>query len=536
MKSSFRSRLFRWFIVVSVIPSILIGGFSYLQIHREIERDAERLITNINDGIYNMIDTQQRVLNQWLPSAAESFLAELDSLGESRFDYTEMVQCGDYLLPTWYIGDQKITHDYTLVDRLTEKEKLPASIFMLVDNKFVRVSTNVRQADGSRIVDTDRIEDQVYERLINGQVYLGRANVEGIMHATIYQPIFDKDGKLIGAFVLGRREQEYELINAIKRIVIGTEGYVMIVDSDGDVILHPNMTGENVSEYEWIEQIIKKQNGSIEYQFEGENKIAYYTYFEPWDWYIVSIGIVDDIFNTSQTMSRTLMLTILASVIISMLISYTISREFLRPINGLMDSLKKLKNGDLSARFTSTSDEEFVFLSNTFNSMSYTLSLLIGRIISTSYKLKDSSKKLLSDLTRSEKTLETIEKQVELFLQVDQPEMDKQAVSLNKSAEIRREIRQIKQHLPKLIDGEDDRFIRMINSMDALERLCMDLFENNEENERIQKKFNYLYVEVQKLKLLLNNIHDSAASLDDIATEVDKQANIFKTENDPYNG
>jgi hypothetical protein len=64
----------------------------------------------------------------------------------------------------------------------------------------------------------------------------------------------------------------------------------------------------------------------------------------------------------------------------------------------------------------------------------------------------------------------------------------------------------------------------------------MDLFENNEENERIQKKFNYLYVEVQKLKLLLNNIHDSAASLDDIATEVDKQANIFKTENDPYNG
>jgi hypothetical protein len=534
MKSSFRLRLLRWIVIVSVIPSILIGTFSYFMISKEIQKDTERLITNVNEGIYNMIDTQQRVLNQWLLSAADSFGKKIDSLGEHHIDYNDMVQVGEYYLPTWYIGNQKITMDYTLVDELIETERLPASIFMLVDNEFVRVSTNVRQADGNRITATKLRDEPVYERLINGQVYLGRANVEGIMHATIYVPIFDDNKNLIGAYVLGRKEREYELINAIKRITIGEEGYVMIMDTKGDVIIHPKLTGENVIEYDWIQKIITKQEGYIEYNFEGYDKIAYFKYFEPWDWYIVSIGLYDDIYGTSLTLSRMLILIIALSLVISSVIAYKISNDFFIPIFKLMESLKRLKNGDLSSRFTSYEDEEFKFLSNTFNSMSYTLSILLGRIIATSNRLKQSSETLLNDFERSRDSLENIEKTVEDFLEkLNSSDINKQKMMAYKIIEdIKVDVKIMKEDLPDFISEtlNNDEYIGSLNQLEEKIASIDCYFEDYNLNQKI----NYLYIEIQKMKLLLLNIFHSASNLDDIANEVDSQANLFKIDRDPY--
>ncbi|MBF4695585.1 Cache 3/Cache 2 fusion domain-containing protein [Fusibacter ferrireducens] len=540
MNPSFRMRLFKWFVIVSVIPSILLGGFSYLLINQEIAKNTENMINNTNDGIYNMIDTQQRVLDQWLPSAAEAFVSQLNALGESRFDYNEMVKVGDYVIPTWYIGDQKITHDYTLVDELIEKEKLPATIFMLEDNKFLRVSTNVRQEDGSRIIDTDISSGPIYDKIINGQVYLGRASVEGIMHATIYMPIFDSDRKLIGAFVLGRRESEYEIINAIKRITIANNGYVMIMDSDANIIIHPERTGENVMGYEWIQSILKQQNGSIRYSFDGTEKIAYFRYYEPWDWYIVSIGILDDIQSAPRTMLKLLLTTFIISILISLLIAYFISKEFFKPINKLVNSLKLMKNGDLSVRFTSYKDEEFKFLSNTFNALSYTFSILMGRLISSSNKLKESSKRVLLDLDRSMATLSNLEKDIEDLMTYPiklSSESNLIYLNVDYSNDMIESLELLRQKLPKYINASNEEVMEIITLIDDLKKqidVKNEATVNHGDDMEINNRFNAIYIEIQKLKLLIDNIVNSSSSLDEIATEVDKQVNIFKTENDPY--
>ncbi|MBV1758996.1 MAG: methyl-accepting chemotaxis protein [Dethiosulfatibacter sp.] len=536
MKSSFKYRLLKWFITVSVIPSILIGSFSYYIIVNEIKKDTEQLITSINEGIYNMIDTQQRVLNQWLLSAADSFEKKLAYLGDNYFNEEEMVDVGKYKVPTWYIGDQRITLDYILVDELIGTERLPASIFMLVDNEFLRVSTNVRQADGSRIVGTTLSkEGPVYERLINGQAYLGRANVEGIMHATIYVPIFDKEKRMIGAYVLGRKEQEYELINAIRRIRIGDDGYVMIMDTKGDAIIHPKLTGSNLIEYDWVKQIINSKKGYVEYNYEDEDKIAYYMYYEPWDWYIVSIGLNNDIYATSRTLLNTLVLIIVVSLCISLILGIVISKEFFKPINEMMEALKKLKKGDLSSKFTSYGDEEFKFLSNSFNAMSYTLSILIGRIKLTSNKLKMSSGRLLDDFNRSKNALDNIEKTIAKSIESVNgfESYENQIHVINDGKSLKEDIRSIKNLLPNLVSPDDSHIIELIDKVSDIDYRINHL-EGVYQDRFGVKEFNTLYIEVQKMKLLLENIHQSASALDEIASEIDSQSNIFQTENNPY--
>ncbi len=200
-------KLFLWFITISIIPLLILGGFSYYLISAKISRQYEENINNINMGIYNMVDTQQKVLMQWMDSSATAFSEKLRWLGPNRFDHSAMVDIGGYKLPTWYIGNQKITGDNTLVDILISKQKLPATLFQLHDNKFIRVSSNVRQPDGNRIVGTIVDSGPIYEKIINGQIWRGRGSVEGIMHGMIYQPIFDSNNNLVGAFVLGRRSR-----------------------------------------------------------------------------------------------------------------------------------------------------------------------------------------------------------------------------------------------------------------------------------------------------------------------------------------
>lgn len=544
MRLDLKMRLFVWFIMVSLIPMLAIGGLSYFMARDKIEQLNEETLININKGIYNMVDTQQKVLNRWLESAAVSFKEKLDSIGKSRFDQNEIVTISGYKLPTWYIGKQKITNDFTLVDYLIGKEKLPATIFQFQDNKFIRVSTNVRQADGSRITGTVIDSGPVYERLINGQEYLGRANVEGIMHATIYVPIKDSNENLVGAFVLGRKEQEYEIINAIRNIVVGETGYAFIMDPQGNAIIHPTRQGGSLLDQPSAHEMIQKKNGTITYEFNGRTKIAHYMYYEPWEWYIVTGSYASEIFNTTSKISKYLVSAILIVVVLSSLIALALSTSFSKPINELSMVMRKAQSGDLSTRMSHTYEDEFGVLSSALNTMLNNISLLIGRIHLGSEKMKEASQRLVDDITDSKESLKGIENVVKTLRQesdINQPEFIPQ-FSTTGHEYFQQTIYQLELLLDKSLANTQDKDLEEAKSV--LERVknsyrrayitSVDA-KNNEGTGTLSynyiNKINNLEVEIEKLKLLLRNISSSTTTLEEITGSLDRQINVFKLGN-----
>ncbi len=474
MSLNIRSRLFLWFLFISVIPLILIGGFSYYLIVEKISTQNEETLTNVNKGILNMVDTQRKVLNRWLESTGTFLNEKVEALGETRFDYKNKVKFGNYYLPTWYIGKQKISNDNSLVDNMLEKKYMACSFFQLHRKKLIRVNSSVMRQNGTRITGSILAYPHIYNNLINGKPYLGRANVEGIWYATIYHPLKNSNGKIIGAIGMGRREQQYELVQAIKNIIVGETGYVFVMDPQGNLIIHPNLQGQNLSENNWVKKIIKKKNGSITYNFNNRKKIAYFSYYKPWNWHIVTGGYVSEIFNTPSKLSNILLLTILAVILISLLIAYILSRTFSKPINNLMRVMGKAQKGDLSARFNYSYYNEFKILNNALSAMLDNISNLIGRIGSNSGQLKASSKCLVEDINDSEKSLRKLEKDVDNF------------------------------------------------------QKNISLTENDDDKNRI----NNIKIEVQKLKLLLKNIDNSASTLDDIALSLDQHVNLFIIDNE----
>ena len=541
MQLNTRTRLFLWFIFISVIPLLIIGGFSYYLIFEKISKQNEENIKHINMGIYNMVDTQHKVASRWLESAAASFDEKLASLGSSRFDYDNMVEVAGYRIPTWHIGNQKITGDNTLVDNLIEKQKLPATIFQLHNNKFLRVTSNVRQVDGNRIVGTMIDSGPVYERLINGQQYLGRANVEGIWHLCIYQPIFDKNGQLLGAYVLGRREQEYELLNAIKNIVVGETGYVSVFDPSGNLIIHPQKQGQNFSEFPWIQEILQKKNGSITYEYNGHQKIAYYIYYEPWNWYIVTGSYATEIFNTTRDLFRGLLLVCLGVVLLSALLAYILSRSFYQPVFELAEVMRQVQNGNLSARIQRSVNDEFKVAGNAFNAMLNNTSLLIGKILNNSLKLKEASQNLLDDIVDSKEALKSLESGVESLRQ--HIHASSQPAEVTPHEEVMHLIDEIKtatHHLKYLLEFKNGEGLAEVQEasekIEQLRRKFIVQSVMGQDANRpfqvitVQNKINNLDVELAKLELLLKHISSSAASLDGIAVSIDRNVNQFKIE------
>ena len=73
----------------------------------------------------------------------------------------------------------------------------------------VRISTNVRNQDGSRALGT-RVAQDVYDRVIkDGQFWIGRAFVVNDWYITAYEPIRNIDRNIIGILYVGILEQKY---------------------------------------------------------------------------------------------------------------------------------------------------------------------------------------------------------------------------------------------------------------------------------------------------------------------------------------
>lgn len=75
---------------------------------------------------------------------------------------------------------------------------------------------------------------------------------------------------------------------------IGRTGYIYVLDSTGEVKVHPkqDVKGQNYAELEFIQKQVMQKNGYLEYYWknpgesEEQAKVMYMTYFEPWDWII----------------------------------------------------------------------------------------------------------------------------------------------------------------------------------------------------------------------------------------------------------
>jgi len=202
-----------------------------------------------------------------------------------------------------------------------------------------------------------------------GETYYGSRDLFGKRYVTAYEPIKDSSGKTVGVLFVGTEEEEtLDVVKAsLRETVIGKNGYMFVIDSNGELLVHPSQEGENWSGEDSVQEIIENKVGIIRHEIDGTDIIDAYTYFEPLDWHIVSRAELSDFTGPIDTIRNTIVVVVLTSIAIGVAIAFLFGRSISDPLQQVVLMLKELRNGHLSARLNIKRQDEIGVMAATMD-------------------------------------------------------------------------------------------------------------------------------------------------------------------------
>jgi signal transduction histidine kinase len=356
--------------MVLIVFAVSVLGFLTAQKSRnavfdEVNEKSQRL----TESIYTTLSVRNELLTEKSYGDLNFANTLFNNLVDLQVDYSESVQVGDFNLPILYAGSQRLSLDNTVVDKLKQSTGTAASVLLLHDDKLIRISTTLMQND-NRLAGTYVSSDSpAYKKIINNEEYIGHILIEGTAYITRMKPLLDKDKKVIGAIGIGNKILSRHLEDTLSNIKLGKTGYAYIMDSYGEVILHPFEKGKNVKQLDFVQKMHEGKNGVIEYTYDGVKKLAYYMYFEPWKWYIVTTANYDDLKSSSISILKTTLVVGLLVVIAGGIAALFLANTLVKPVNKLKCCMETAGKGDLSVRCDINSKDEIGILANSFNNM-----------------------------------------------------------------------------------------------------------------------------------------------------------------------
>ena len=96
-----------------------------------------------------------------------------------------------------------IHYKYSVVDQIKEEVGDMATIFVREDDEFKRVVTNILGRDGQRQVDTLLAAGKAKDAMMNGEEYVGEANILGQNCLVRYVPLTNSYGDVFGILFVG---------------------------------------------------------------------------------------------------------------------------------------------------------------------------------------------------------------------------------------------------------------------------------------------------------------------------------------------
>jgi PAS domain S-box-containing protein len=330
-----------------IVPTLVLGTVAYITASNAISDQLDMTMnTQVNDirGMTsNSYDLSKNKLNGDLNLLRSRFAAlGTPAIVDGKITY----------------GGQVINDNFQIVDSIEKDMGSKATVFQKIGDKAIRVSTNVIGADGKRAIGT-QISDVVYDAVINkGQTYYGTADVVGKKYVVAYEPIKNSRGEIIGILFVGVPEDTVygPLKEQIRSIKVGKSGYLYVMDSKGNLIVHPTAAGTNLADSnDFAKKMIQNKDAvktsttRIDYEFQGKNAIAYYTYFAPTDWIIAARVDLADFSGPVDNLRNAIVIILIISIGAGAFIASRFGNSIARRMGDLVELGRKVRTGDFAA-------------------------------------------------------------------------------------------------------------------------------------------------------------------------------------------
>jgi len=152
-------------------------------------------------------------------------------------------------------------------------------------------------------------------------------------------------------------------------LTFGKTGYSFIFDTRGNVVIHPQLSGnffqvQDVNGVQIIQQMIEQKKGYQTYYWKNPSepaareKFVAFSHIPVFDWIIASSSYTDEIFSPLTDIRTRFLFMLVLAVLLTGLVSMVISTSITRPLTKLINRFEKGVQGNLISKIDSTRLDE----------------------------------------------------------------------------------------------------------------------------------------------------------------------------------
>ena len=357
-------------LLIGITILILMSIFTFYMISHINKNLIQELELNLKTQTDNYYNTAE-IYNDSLEKNALNLMNVFEkSFLNLRIRSTRTVKINGVEVQELSDGFSRVNKNFTKVDHFTNLASAVASVYVLHKGEYVRITSSLHDKNNQRILlDTIDKSSEKFSILNNKKRFVGIENITGKSYMSVYAPII-KDDVIIAILHIGLDFTKglESLRKNLKKIVIGKTGYLYILNTSGDILLHKNLEGINISTIKnpknkaALEEIVDKKSGIIHYDYyhdgTSDEKVSAYRYYKKWDWIIVTGSYQDEFLDiASEVQNVFIIATIIVILILQGVILLLINKIITSPLrdfeNGLLnfflylnkskDSVEKIK-------------------------------------------------------------------------------------------------------------------------------------------------------------------------------------------------
>lgn len=413
---------------------------------------------------------------------------------------------------------KSLINDTTLVDNFTRDTGAVATIFAQVGDRFIRVSTSLKDLNGKRVVGTSLGKNHPgYSRLMSGQPYYSQVTLFNNQYITYYAPIKGTSGRIEGISFIGLPVDQaaHDLFDSLSEITWGDTGYTIVVDNNkdnlGKYLLHPTMTDSDpsiidVSDYNGNKpfyRIFEQKSGLIRYPYQYQStvgeKYLVFTEVPGWNWKLLGGTFIKEVTKGSNDLLKLIVIIASVAALVTFLILTIFLNRSLQPLTVLNSYMSRLAKGEVSLQISSSqqkSKNEIVNLNNGVASMAHQLHSLVNEIRMTSDAVQNASENVSANASQN--------------LQ----QADLQHAQVEQAATAIEEMAASAQSIAQQVEAIAEN-VRLTNSgtqsgLNMVEGVCVDVAELNSQLERSAQAIEQVDAESASIQTVTKMIDEIA--------------------------
>ncbi len=376
------------FLLLSVffLSILILTLFSVYKAKKSLIILGKESVAGTGDAVYNTASLMHDLLFKKLKEDLTIMEVEIEHIGSFYLDNNNKItttivnqvtkEKEEVEIPALVLGDKIIFNNFELVDQVKSMVGGTATIFQVLPGKLLRVSTNVLKLDGTRAVGTYIPADSpVYKSVMQGKTFYGKAFVVNDWYLTAYKPMKNALGEIVAVICVGVKIASPEFKHFLAETKAAKKGYFVVYNSAGKYIYHPNesLLDKNIFDLPGgVGEAFKqaKDKDFVEYTWQGEKKVAYIRYFEPWDWYF-EVGLTEEQMIKGLDVEL-LTQNFIAGLILlglSILIVFIIIRFVNKQLMEVASLSEKVAQGDYRVNFVYEAEDAIGILVKSFNTL-----------------------------------------------------------------------------------------------------------------------------------------------------------------------